>query len=98
MQMHFMVTGQEGYCVVMAEDITEQWQNTQKRIEQANHNLRLTLNKEEQFRQATISDSVVVANINVTKNMIEDEMYEQVCQEMQLDGAEFATLDSLRFC
>ncbi len=82
LRVHVFSAGHKGYCAILAEDMTQVKRDYQKRIEQANHELRLTLDKEEQFRQATISDSVIVANINVTKNMIEDEIYERANGEM----------------
>ena len=52
-----------------------------QKIEKANHELRLTLTKEEQYRQATIAGAIMTANINVTKNLVEDEIYEKIGDE-----------------
>lgn len=37
-----------------------------------------TISKKEQFRQVTISNSIRVYNINLTKNQVEDEIYEYI--------------------
>ncbi|MBD5395067.1 MAG: response regulator [Lachnospiraceae bacterium] len=39
---------------------------------------RFALSQEEQYRQAVLSNAILVYNINLTKNLIEDEIYETV--------------------
>lgn len=82
LHMHIFPAGQPGYVATIVEDFSTFRQEYQAKIEKANHELRLTLDKEEQFRQATLSDSMIVANLNVTKNLIEDEVYERVNGKM----------------
>lgn len=45
-------------------------------IQESNEMLRHALREEEQYRQAIISEAVYVYNINVTKNLIEEEFYD----------------------
>lgn len=45
-------------------------------LQKTNASLRRTLNEEEQYRHAIISDAILVFNINVSKNLIEDDFYE----------------------
>lgn len=46
------------------------------KIQDTNRVLRRTLSAEEQYRQAIVSEAVYVFNVNVTKNLIEEEFYE----------------------
>lgn len=46
------------------------------KIQDTNRALRRTLSAEEQYRQAIVSEAVYVFNVNVTKNLIEEEFYE----------------------
>lgn len=46
------------------------------KIQDTNQTLRRTLSAEEQYRQAIVSEAVYVFNVNVTKNLIEEEFYE----------------------
>ncbi len=46
-----------------------------------NEELRRTLSREEQYRQAIISGAILVYNINVSQNLIEDEFYEMLGNE-----------------
>lgn len=45
-------------------------------LQKTNASLRRTLNEEEQYRHAIISDAILVFSINVSKNLIEDDFYE----------------------
>ncbi|MDE7231775.1 MAG: hypothetical protein K2N37_01680, partial [Lachnospiraceae bacterium] len=45
-------------------------------IRESNEILRRTLSAEEQYRQAIISEAVYVYNVNVTRNLIEEEFYD----------------------
>ncbi len=47
-------------------------------LEASNLDLRRTLTQEEQYRIAMVSDALMVYNINLTKNLIENEFYEIV--------------------
>ena len=82
LHLHLFSAGQPGYVATIVEDFSPFRQAYQDQIEKANHELRLTLDKEEQFRQATISDSMIVANLNLLKNLIEEEVYERVNGKM----------------
>lgn len=53
------------------------------KIKESNRMLRRTLSAEEQYRQAIVSEAVFVFNVNVTKNLIEEEFYELVDGQMQ---------------
>lgn len=46
------------------------------KIQEKNRMLRRTLSAEEQYRQAIVSEAVFVFNVNVTKNLIEEDFYE----------------------
>ncbi len=46
------------------------------KIQETNRALRRTLSAEEQYRQAIVSEAVFVFNVNVTKNLIEEDFYE----------------------
>lgn len=60
------------------EQQKEQLEKLNRKIEEHNLSLRLTLTQEEQYRQAIISESISVYNINVSLNLIEDEIYERI--------------------
>ena len=60
------------------EQQKEQLEKLNRKIEEHNLSLRLTLTQEEQYRQAMISESISVYNINVSLNLIEDEIYERI--------------------
>ncbi len=47
-------------------------------LRSSNEKLKRTLSQEEQFRLASLSGALMVYNINLTKNLIEDEFYEIV--------------------
>jgi len=47
-------------------------------LQDSNERLRHTVGKEEQFRLASLSGAIMVYNINLSKNLIEDEFYEIV--------------------
>ncbi len=47
-------------------------------LQSSNEYLRRTLSQEEQFRLASLSGAMMVFNINLTKNLIEEEFYEIV--------------------
>ena len=53
------------------------------KIRESNNRLRRTLSVEEQYRQAIVSEAVFVFNVNVTKNLIEEDFYEIVNGEME---------------
>ncbi|MDE5718325.1 MAG: response regulator, partial [Lachnospiraceae bacterium] len=53
------------------------------KIRESNNMLRRTLSVEEQYRQAIVSEAVFVFNVNVTKNLIEEDFYEIVNGEME---------------
>lgn len=53
------------------------------KIRESNEKLRRALSVEEQYRQAIVSEAVFVFNVNVTKNLIEEEFYEIVGGEME---------------
>ena len=53
------------------------------KIRESNEKLRRALSVEEQYRQAIVSEAVFVFNVNVTKNLIEEEFYETVGGEME---------------
>lgn len=57
-----------------------------KELKTFNEELRRSISQEEQFQQATLSGALLVYNINLTKNLIEDEFYEIV------DGKKYAML------
>lgn len=46
------------------------------KIKESNRMLRRSLSAEEQYRQAIVSEAVFVFNVNVTKNLIEEEFFE----------------------
>lgn len=54
-----------------------------RKIQESNRKLRRTLSVEEQYRQAIVSEAVLVFNVNVTKNLIEEEFYEIVDGQME---------------
>ncbi|MDE7199273.1 MAG: hypothetical protein K2O15_10370, partial [Lachnospiraceae bacterium] len=54
-----------------------------RKIQESNRKLRRTLSAEEQYRQAIVSEAVFVFNVNVTKNLIEDEFYELAGGQME---------------
>ncbi len=83
LHQHIFPVGHEGYCAVMVEDFTAIRDEYRKSLDQARNEMRKTLDKEAQFRQATISNSMVVANLNITRNLVEDEIYERVDSEMR---------------
>jgi len=56
-------------------------------LESANERLKRTLSQEEQFRMASLSGALMVYNINLTKDLIEDEFYEMV------DGKRYPMLE-----
>ncbi len=56
-------------------------------LQSSNEKLRRTLSQEEQFRMASLSGSLMVYNINLTKDLIEDEFYEIV------DGKRYPMLE-----
>lgn len=53
------------------------------KIRNSNHILRRTLSAEEQYRQAIVSEAVFVFNVNVSKNLIEEEFYEMIDGQME---------------
>lgn len=53
------------------------------KIRKSNHMLRRTLSAEEQYRQAIVSEAVFVFNVNVTRNLIEEEFYEMIDGQME---------------
>lgn len=53
------------------------------KIRKSNHMLRRTLSAEEQYRQAIVSEAVFVFNVNVSKNLIEEEFYEMTDGRME---------------
>lgn len=53
------------------------------KIRKSNHMLRRTLSAEEQYRQAIVSEAVFVYNVNVTRNLIEEEFYEIIDGQME---------------
>lgn len=53
------------------------------KIRKSNHMLRRTLSAEEQYRQAIVSEAVFVFNVNVSKNLIEEEFYEMIDGQME---------------
>ncbi len=54
-----------------------------QKIRDTNRALRRTLSAEEQYRQAIVSEAVFVFNVNVTKNLIEEDFYEIRDGQMQ---------------
>ncbi len=54
-----------------------------RKIQESNRKLRRTLSAEEQYRQAIVSEAVFVFNVNVTKNLIEEEFYELAGGQME---------------
>lgn len=52
------------------------------KIQESNRMLRRTLSAEEQYRQAIISEAVFVFNVNVSKNVIEEDFYEIINGQM----------------
>lgn len=58
-------------------------ENANAKIRKSNHMLRRTLSAEEQYRQAIVSEAVFVFNVNVTKNLIEEEFYEMIDGQME---------------
>lgn len=52
------------------------------KIRKSNDKLRRTLSAEEQYRQAIVSEAVFVFNVNVTRNLIEEEFYEMIDGDM----------------
>lgn len=52
------------------------------KIQESNQMLRRTLSAEEQYRQAIISEAIFVYNVNVTKNLIEEDFYEILGEQM----------------
>lgn len=54
-----------------------------RKIQESNRKLRRTLSVEEQYRQAIVSEAVLVFNVNVTRNLIEEEFYEIVDGQME---------------
>ncbi len=56
----------------------QELENANKIISASNADLRKTLGEEEQYRQAIISGAIFVFNVNVSKNLIEEEFYEIV--------------------
>ena len=54
----------------------EELEQANIQIQESNEILRRTLRAEEQYRQAIISEAVYVYNVNVTKNLIEEEFYD----------------------
>lgn len=54
-----------------------------RKIQESNRKLRRTLSAEEQYRQAIVSEAVFVFNVNVTKNLIEEEFYEITDGQME---------------
>lgn len=54
-----------------------------RKIKESNRKLRRTLSVEEQYRQAIVSEAVLVFNVNVTRNLIEEEFYEIVDGQME---------------
>ena len=55
----------------------EELEQANVHIQESNEMLRHALRAEEQYRQAIISEAVYVYNINVTKNLIEEDFYDQ---------------------
>ncbi len=53
------------------------------KIKESNRMLRRTLSAEEQYRQAIVSEAVFVFNVNVSKNLIEEEFFEIVDGQME---------------
>lgn len=53
------------------------------KIRKSNHMLRRTLSAEEQYRQAIVSEAVFVFNVNVSRNLIEEEFYEMIDGQME---------------
>lgn len=58
-------------------------------LQSSNEQLQETLSQEEQFRLATVSNSMLVYNVNVTQNRIEDEFYQIV------DGKRYPMLEMI---
>lgn len=54
----------------------EELEKANQIISESNRQLRRTLDEEEQYRQAIISEAIFVFNVNVSKNLIESEFYE----------------------
>ncbi len=61
---------EEGICGCILGDYTMLYNR--------NEELRLTLNQEEQYRQAVLSEAVLVCDMNLTKGIIGEEIYETV--------------------
>ena len=53
------------------------------KIKESNCMLRRSLRAEEQYRQAIVSEAVFVFNVNVTRNLIEEEFYEITDGQME---------------
>lgn len=85
MQMLIILTenpaNQHIYASVAWRDISEFHKSEIQynlELKTANKALRRTLNQEEQFRFASLSGALLVYNINLTRNLIEEEFYEIV--------------------
>lgn len=54
----------------------QELEEANQRIKESNDALRRTLSAEEQYRHAITSDAVYVYNVNVTRNLIQEDFYE----------------------
>ncbi len=56
--------------------IKEELERANRQVQESNDRLRRTLSEEEQYRQAVVSGAMLVFNVNVSRNLIEEEFYE----------------------
>lgn len=67
--------------VIMLSIIDERKKNEierKRRLERINEHLRKSLSIEEQYRQAIVSGAIMVYQVNLSKNLVEDEIYETI--------------------
>lgn len=71
----FLEDGRLGCVYICARNLEGE---ASRELRSSNEQLRQTINREEQFRQATLSGATMVYDINLTRNLIENEFYEIV--------------------
>ncbi len=72
-------TGTEDVIAVIFTEVIDARKENERRekyeLEKSNEKLRRTLSMEEQYRRATVLDNILVYNVNVSANVIEEDIY-----------------------
>ncbi|MCM1105638.1 MAG: ATP-binding protein [Blautia sp.] len=75
----FVMTPAKNGCVYLSSlNLQEEIEAQTEKLRRTNRRLKKSISQEEQFRLASLSGAILIYNINLTRNLIEEEFYEIV--------------------